>query len=163
MTFGAHFGSVENDSHRCLILVRAQVSDKSYNTNLASEFFVLSALHRLGLDAVLTLGNKKSVDLAVVRDAGDSVTVDVKGLAGKTGWPVDNATEARPKHFVVFICYCGKIDQIEVQPEIWVVPSTKLAPFIYHAPGGRKLVQRTTLARDGKEFRNAWNLISGSP
>jgi hypothetical protein len=54
------------------------MSDKTYNTNLASEFYVLAALHRLGLDAVLTLGNKKSVDLAVVRDAGDSVTVDVK-------------------------------------------------------------------------------------
>jgi len=38
---------------------------KSYNTNLASELYVLSALHRLGLDAVLTLGNKKSVHLSV--------------------------------------------------------------------------------------------------
>jgi len=34
--------------------------------------------------------NKKSVDIAVVRDVGDSITVDVKGLAGRTGWPVDN-------------------------------------------------------------------------
>jgi hypothetical protein len=42
------------------------MSNKTCNTNLASEFFVLSALHRLGLDAVLTLGNKKSVDIAVL-------------------------------------------------------------------------------------------------
>jgi len=45
---------------------------------------VLSALHRLGLDAVFTLGNKKSVDRSIVRHAGDAVTVDVKGLTGKT-------------------------------------------------------------------------------
>ena len=139
------------------------MSDKAYNTNLASEFYVLSALHRLGLDAVLTLGNKKSVDLAVVRDAGDSVTVDVKGLAGKTSWPVDNVKEAKKQHFLVFVCYCGKIDEIEVLQEVWIIPSTKLAPFIYHAPGGRKVVPRSKLLQDAKEFRNAWSLIAGEP
>ena len=30
------------------------------------------------------------MDIVVVRSAGDAVTVDVKALAGKTGWPVDN-------------------------------------------------------------------------
>lgn len=137
------------------------MSDKSYNTNLASEFFVLSTLHRLGLDAVLTLGNKKSVDLAVVRDAGDSVTVDVKGLAGKTSWPVDNVKEAKPQHFLVFVCYCGKIGEVEVSPEVWVIPSTKLAPLVYHAPGGRKVVPRTKLLQEAQEYRNAWSLIAG--
>jgi hypothetical protein len=38
----------------------------TYNTNLASEFYVLSMLHRFGCDASLTLGNKKSVDIVVV-------------------------------------------------------------------------------------------------
>ena len=40
-----------------------------YETNLASEFYILSVLHRLGVDATLTLGNKKSVDILVVRQA----------------------------------------------------------------------------------------------
>lgn len=31
-------------------------TQRGYNTNLASEFFVLSILYRLGLDASLTLG-----------------------------------------------------------------------------------------------------------
>jgi len=139
------------------------MSEKGYNTNLASEFYVLSALHRLGADAVLTLGNKKSVDLAVVRDVGDSVTVDVKGLAGTTGWPVDNLKGPKAGHFLVFVCYAGKIANIETQPEVWVVPSTKLAPFIYNAPGGRKVVQRSKLIKDAQEFKNAWFLISGRP
>ena len=137
------------------------MSNQRYNTNLASEFYVLSALHRLGLDAVLTLGNKKSVDLSVVRDAGDSVTVDVKGLAGKTGWPVDNATAVAANHFVVFVCYCDKIEDIEATPEVWVIPSTKLMEFVYTAPGGRKLVQRAKLLKHGQQYRNAWSLISG--
>ena len=139
------------------------MSDKSYNTNLASEFYVLSVLHRLGLDAVLTLGNKKSVDLAVVRNAGDSVTVDVKGLAGKTSWPIDNVKEAKANHFLVFVCYYGKISEVESTPEVWVIPSTKLAQFIYHAPGGRKVVQRSKLLSEAKEFKEAWHLISTVP
>ena len=76
-----------------------------YNTNLASEFYVLSVLHRLGADANLTLGNKKSVDIAVVKDAGKSITVDVKGLAGKTSWPVDNVKQAKRSHYLVFVSY----------------------------------------------------------
>jgi hypothetical protein len=139
------------------------MSDASYNTNLASEFFVLSTLHRLGLDAMLTLGNKKSVDIAVVRDEGDSVTVDVKGLAGKTGWPVDNVKQPKSKHFLVFVCYAGKIKAVNSSPEVWVVPSTKLAPLIYHAPGGRKVVPRSNLLAHGTEFRESWHLIAGEP
>lgn len=139
------------------------MSEKSHNTNLASEFYVLSALHRLGLDAVLTLGNKKSVDIAVVREAGSSVTVDVKGLAGKTGWPVDNVKDAKREHFLVFVCYCGRIAEVESSPEVWVIPSTRLAPFIYNALGGRKLVQRSKLLQEASEFSHAWHLIAGKP
>lgn len=135
------------------------MSEKHYNTNLASEFYVLSALHRLGFDAILTLGNKKSVDLAVVRDAGDSVTVDVKGLAGKTSWPVDNVKQARKEHFLVFVCYAGKIDDVGFPPEVWVVPSEKLEPLIYNAPGGRRVVPRSRLLQ-ASEFRDAWHLIA---
>lgn len=34
------------------------VVQRGYNTNLASEFFVLSMLYRLGFDANLTLGTR---------------------------------------------------------------------------------------------------------
>ena len=62
----------------------------AYNSNLAGEFCVLSMRCRIGADATLTLGNKKSVDIVVIRAASDAVTVDVKSLAGKTCWSVDN-------------------------------------------------------------------------
>lgn len=136
------------------------MSEAKYNTNLASEFHVLSVLHRLGLDAMLTLGNKKSVDLVVVREAGDAVSIDVKGLAGKNPWPVENVRKATAQHFLVFVCFAGMIADPDATPEVWVVPSVELAPFVYHAPGGRKVVQYGTLARDGQRFRGAWHLIA---
>ena len=58
----------------------------SYDTNLASEFFVMSELHHLGLDAHLTLGNKKAVDIVVVHPRGDTITIDVKAVAGSVDW-----------------------------------------------------------------------------
>jgi len=132
-----------------------------YNTNLASEFYVLSILHRLGADATLTLGNKKSVDIAVVRDAGNSVTVDVKGLAGKTSWPVDNVKEAKKNHFLVFVCFLGRIADPELLPEVYVVPSMQVGKFTYHAPNSnRKVVQLSRLRKDAGKYKDAWHLIT---
>jgi hypothetical protein len=74
-----------------------------YETNLASEFHVMSALYRCGADAALSLGNKKAVDITIVHEAGDTTTVDVKGVAGKHDWPANNvSTKAQPSHFVVW-------------------------------------------------------------
>lgn len=136
------------------------MSETQYNTNLAAEFYVLSVLHRLGADATLTLGNKKSVDIAVVKSAGRTVTVDVKGLAGTTSWPVDNVKETRSGHFLVFVCYGGKISEPQFLPEVWVVPSLSLKKFVYVSPKGRRVVPRANLRRDGEKFKGAWDLLT---
>lgn len=136
------------------------MSDAQYNTNLAAEFHVLSVLHRLGADATLTLGNKKSVDIAVIKSAGSSITIDVKGLAGKTSWPVDNVKKVKDRHFLVFVCYAGRIHDPTAQPEAWVVPSGCLEPFVYHSPKGRRVVPRSTLRREADKFKNAWKLLT---
>jgi hypothetical protein len=52
------------------------MSAEKFNTHLASEFYVLSALHRLGAEANLTLANKKdsqAVCTATVRAAVTAV------------------------------------------------------------------------------------------
>jgi hypothetical protein len=130
-----------------------------YNTNLAAEFYVLLMLHRLGADANLTLGNKKSVDVAVIRGKGSSVTIDVKGLAGKTGWPIDNLGTGNAKHFIAFVCFWGSIDDPETAPLVWVVPSLKVASLAYRAPGGRKLMRVSALIASGKKYKDAWHSL----
>lgn len=132
----------------------------TYNTNLASEFYVLSMLHRLGCDASLTLGNKKSVDIVVVRESGRVVTVDVKGLAGTTSWPVDNVKKRSKGHFLVFVSFLGKIDDHTVPPEVYVVPSMRLAQLVYHSPNGKRhVLQVSRMRKDGTTFRDAWHLL----
>jgi hypothetical protein len=132
----------------------------TYNTNLAAEFYVLSMLHRLGFDASLTLGNKKAVDILVVRDSGDVVGIDVKGLAGTTSWPVDNVKKIAKGHFLVFVSFHNKINNHSIQPEVYVVPSNRLQSLVYHSPNGRRhVLQLSRMRRDGKQFRDAWPLL----
>ena len=131
-----------------------------YNTNLASEFYVLSMLHRFGCDASLTLGNKKTVDIVVVRETGNVVTIDVKGLAGTTSWPVDNVKKVNKDHFLVFVSFLGKIADHTVSPEVYVVPSKRLAPLVYHSPNGKRhVLQLSRMRKDGTQFRDAWDLV----
>jgi hypothetical protein len=88
--------------------------------------------------------------------------VDVKGLAGKTSWPVDNLKAGKPNHFIVFVCFLDKIKDLTVVPEVYVVPSEKVADFTYTSPGEakRKVVELRMLRKEnGKQLRDAWHLI----
>jgi hypothetical protein len=134
-----------------------------YDTNLAAEFFVLSCLHRLGLTANLTLGNKKGVDIVVVRDAGDAVTVEVKGIAKKYDWPANNLVTDRPeRHFVALVSFEGRIDDHEMPPaRVWIIPFPDVERFKRHY-ANRTNVSRAAIRVEGDEFENAWHLIAGS-
>ena len=133
----------------------------TYNTNLAAEFHVLSMLHRLGADASLTLGNKKAVDIAVVRGAGRSVTIDVKGVAGPHDWPADNINvPEHNRHFVVLVSFEGKIGSSEQIPSVWVIPARELLPFVrkYRV---RTVVSLAAIRSKGGKYRNGWKRIIG--
>lgn len=133
-----------------------------YNTNLAAEFYILSMLYRLGFDATLTLGNKKSVDIIVVKQSGDVITIDVKGIAGTTLWPTDNLRLYSEKHFIVFVSFLGKINDYSVTPEVYIVPSERLESLIYRNPNKtRQGVQLSTIRKEGSEFKNGWHLLGG--
>jgi hypothetical protein len=133
-----------------------------YDTNLAAEFYVLACLHRLGLTANLTLGNKKGVDVVVVREAGDAVTVEVKGVAKKYDWPANNLVTSKPdQHFVALVSFEGHIDDRKMPaPRVWLVPFAEIERFKRTYPGGRINVARAALdSPDGRQFENAWHLI----
>ena len=135
-----------------------------YDTNLAAEFYVLSCLHRLGLTANLTLGNKKGVDIVVVRNAGDAVTVEVKGIAKKYDWPADNlVTEHPDNHFIALVSFEGRIDEADMPPpRVWVIPFREVERFKRYYTN-RTNVARADIRAHGGEFENAWRLIAGTP
>jgi len=136
----------------------------AYDTNLAAEFYVLSCLHRLGITANLTLGNKKGVDIVVVRSAGDAVTVEVKGVAQKYDWPANNLVAAKPdQHFVALVSFEGRIGvQAMPAPRVWIVPFREVEKFKRAYPAGRINVSRAAVLLDGAQFESAWHLIENA-
>jgi hypothetical protein len=132
------------------------MSEKGYNTNLAAEFYVLSMLHRLGANALLTLGNKKAVDILVEKN-GKSLTIDVKGLTDKTSFPVDNY-RAEAGHYIAFVSFLNKIGDPAVQPEVYIVPSLdiKKQGLLFSAPSGAQRVQYKTLSENAGTYPDKW-------
>ena len=134
---------------------------RAYNTNLASEFYVMSVLYRLGLDANLTLGNKKAVDIVVVHAPGDAVTIDVKAVAGRVDWLVGNAGgPARDRHFVVLLAYDGKFGEVAELPKAWVLPHDEFLGLIRTAkpPSAMRYIRRSEVGKLVHRA-NAWHLL----
>ncbi|MDD3285590.1 MAG: hypothetical protein PHG95_03070 [Patescibacteria group bacterium] len=131
-----------------------------YNTNLASEYYALSMLYRKGANAYLTLGNKKSVDIVIETDNGEVVTVDVKGLAGKTCWPMDNFKKEAKNHFILLVCFLDKINDHNVNPESWIIPSTIVRKLFYINPkGNRCVIDRSKIIKIGQQYKENWDSL----
>jgi hypothetical protein len=133
----------------------------TYNTNLASEFYVLSMLHRLGADAALTLGNKKAVDIFVANESGTMNTIDVKGLEKRYDWPADNIHMLQDtRHFYVLVSFEGKITDPLSPPSVWIIPSNELSQFI-RKYNTRTVISRADVKAKGQCFLQAWSQIIG--
>lgn len=136
---------------------------KKYNTNLASEYYVLAVLYRLGIDAYITLGNKKSVDIILNLNDIKQVTIDVKGLRGTTLFPLDNIDELldKPNHFLVFLSFLNRISDPSVLPEVYILPYNKAKDLMYHNPkGNRKGIYLSTLRAEASEYKDRWEILS---
>ena len=135
---------------------------KGYNTNLASEYYVLATLYRLGFDAYITLGNKKGIDIILNLNDEKQITIDVKGLQGTTLFPLDNVNEQadKPNHFVVFLSFLKKMSDPLVLPEIYILPHNSLKELMYHNPkGNRKGISLSALRSAAPQARNNWDIL----
>ncbi|MCC7001969.1 MAG: hypothetical protein IT357_07420 [Gemmatimonadaceae bacterium] len=135
------------------------MGEKGYNTNLAAEYHVMSVLHRLGMNASLTLGNKKSVDIVVIPGPGESITLDVKGVAGKNDWLVGRQPrEPRENHFAILVGFGGTIAELQTVPEVWVLPDAQFLSLIQTASTGNAwFIRRKDMKSESmKAYLNAW-------
>jgi len=101
---------------------------ESKHLELASKFYVLSVLHRLGADATLTFSQDDGVDITIVQESGSALTIDVKTLRGSREWVV-NVFRARPRHYVLFVWYPASND-VTMQPTVYVMSSERLQEFL---------------------------------
>jgi hypothetical protein len=101
-----------------------------HHLELAAKFYVLSVLHRLGAEANLTFEHPDNVDITVVRESGQALTVDVKLLSGTKTWRVEHL-RAREHHFVVFVCFPEVVQKPNVTPDVYAVHSERLKQLLH--------------------------------
>lgn len=111
----------------------SNVQEEKSQTGMASEFYVLSLLLRLGAKAFLTLGNNKKVDIVVLKGK-ETLTIDVKGTHS-TSFPVGKNYkdyQNDKNHFFIFVDYENENNfrDIKNPPSIFIVPSTKMSELI---------------------------------
>ena len=126
----------------------------SYNTGIASEYLVLSMLYRLDLEAYLSNGNKKSIDIRVINKNGNPLSIDVKSVRGYSSLVVNNV-ESKLDHYIVFVIYNNKFDDLTSVPEIFIVPSIELSN-ITEIYGEEKRVLKGKLT----DYKDKWEFIA---
>ena len=125
---------------------------------LASKFYVLSVLHRLGADATLTFSQSDNVDITVVLESGRALTVDVKTLTGPMEWRVADF-RARAGHFLTCVWYPNAAHP-NTPPNVYVVASEQLRQFLANYPQ-----ESMSLDQLDQEVhaREAWERLAISP
>ncbi len=125
----------------------------TFDTGIASEYMILSKLYRLGMEAYISQGNKKSIDIRVVRKDGTSISIDVKSVRGYSSLVVNNVL-VKKDHFVVFFIYNNKFEDLAVEPEIYIVPSVELSKLISHF-GKEKRIMKKVIPK----YKDRWDLL----
>ena len=151
------YTSAHNKQVELIDLLRKQNNELKENmdnscTGTASELQVCAWLMRMGYEAYITMGNRKHVDIRVVR--GDrTCTIDVKAVRGYSSWIINNVT-ALPAHFIVFLCYDDRFDDVTHQPDVYVVPSGDVER-VQSVYGTQRRITKSNI----KSYQNAWNLL----
>lgn len=131
-----------------------QTRTTGYQTGMASEFLVMSMLYRLGLNAHLTLGNNKRVDIVVETYDDKAVTIDVKSVRGYDSIPAGNVI-AKDNHYVVAVVYKNRFGDVNVLPDFYIVPSKVIVEkAVIYETGPTDL-----FVKDIVEFKNGWKRL----
>jgi len=114
-------------------------------------------LYRLGYIATLTLGHTKNVDILVVNNKGETITIDVKGLKSTTTFPVTPKV-ARKTHFFVLVSFKNKMEDLSMLPDVFVIPSLEIKKLLKKWSGQPVTSVDYRDIKDGK-YKNAWSLL----
>ncbi len=125
----------------------------TFDTGVAAEYFVLSQIYRLGLEAYISQGNKKAIDIRVMQEKGNPISVDVKAVRGYSSLVVNNV-KARKNHFIAFVIYNNKFENVLTQPEVYIVPSLAVPSITKHFKAEKRVMKG-----DIEKYLNNWSAL----
>lgn len=96
------------------------------------------------------MGNKKKVDIRVIRENGSTISIDVKSVRAYSSLFVNNV-KYKPNHFMIFMIYNNKFDDLSTEPDIFIVPSIQL-PYLIETFGVEKRVMKGKI----EKYKDQW-------
>jgi len=138
-------------------------AEKAYNTNLASEYLMMSLLNRAGIEAYLSLGNKKGVDILVMTNKGSHLKIEVKGVNLKTNdWLLNNKGKFvhNQNIFYALISFESEIEILTSKVKFWVIPSFELNEIYKLSNNGKTVYLSHKIIRNKfKKYLNKFDAI----
>jgi len=128
----------------------------TFDTGVAAEYFILSQIYRLGLEAYISQGNKKAIDIRVIQENGKPISIDVKAVRGYSSLVVNNV-KAQDNHYIVFVIYNNKFEDVLVPPDVYVVPSSDVPSITSHFKEEKRVMKG---ALEG--YKNQWGLLKAN-
>ncbi len=123
----------------------------SHDTGTASELLVMSSLLRQSVDAFITMGNKKSIDIVIKAKSGIAISVDVKAVRDYSSIVVNNVKSAA-NHFIVVVIYKGKFEDPTQLPDFYIIPSNAIAGLVKTFKAEKRLMKG-----DIMQYKDIWN------
>lgn len=97
--------------------------------------------------------NQKSVDIRAIKENGETLSIDVKAVHGYSSLVVNNV-EPKENHFLVFVIYNNKFEDLDSHPDVFIVPSQKICEPLVSTFKKEKRIIKGKLA----EYKDKWNL-----
>lgn len=119
-----------------------------------SEFLVLSNLFRLGINAFLSFGNTKQIDIIIKAKNGLALTIDVKAVRDYSSIPVNNVVGAE-NHYIVVVVYKKKFSDLSAIPDYYIIPSLEIATLHNLYKQEKRLLAGKIVA-----YKNRWDYLS---
>jgi len=112
----------------------------TFDTGVAAEYYVLSQIYRMGLEAYMSQGNKKAIDIRVIQENGNPISIDVKAVRGYSSLVVNNV-QYKEQHFIAFVIYNNKFEDVFTSPDVYIVPSLDVPPITQHFKNEKRVMK----------------------
>lgn len=107
----------------------------------------------MGLEAYVSQGNKKSVDIRVVLSDSKSISIDVKAVRGYSSLVVNNVVP-KENHYLAFVIYNNKFEDIQVFPSVYILPSEEVPKITKHWKKEKRVMKG-----DLEPYINKWEFL----
>lgn len=128
----------------------------TFDTGVAAEYFVLSQIYRLGLEAYISQGNKKAIDIRVIQENGNPISIDVKAVRGYSSLVVNNI-KTNENHYIAFVIYNNKFEDVLTSPAVYIVPSIEVPSITQHFKEERRVMKGSL-----EMYLNNWSALKAN-